>query len=72
MLRTMMYEAVQALLTQSRHWSWLKAWGTKVAQRRDVRRATVAVASRLAVVLHRMWTDGTDFRWGSEPATAVA
>ena len=35
MLRTMLYEAAQVLLTQSRHWSWLKAWGMKVAQRRD-------------------------------------
>lgn len=33
MLRTMPYEAAQVLLTQSRHWSWLKAWGMKVAQR---------------------------------------
>ena len=67
MLRTMLYEAAQILLTQSRHWSWLKAWGMRVAQRRGMRRAIVAVARRLAVILHRMWMDGTDFRWGSEP-----
>jgi transposase len=72
MLRTMLYEAAQILLTQSRHWSWLKAWGMRVAQRRGMRRAIVAVARRLAVILHRMWTDGTDFRWGSEPASAIA
>jgi transposase len=72
MLRTMLYEAAQILLTQSRHWSWLKAWGMRVAQRRGMRRAIVAVARRLAVILHRMWTDNTDFRWGSEPAAAVA
>ena len=68
----MLYEAAQVLLTQSRHWSSLKAWGMKVAQRRGMRRAIVAVARRLAVVLHRMWTDGTDFRWGKEPGTAIA
>jgi transposase len=61
----------QILLTQSRSWSWLKAWGMRVAQRRGMRRANVAVARRLAVILHRMWTDGTDFRWGSEPAVVV-
>jgi transposase len=72
MLRTMLYEAAQTLLTQSRHWSWLKAWGMRVAQRRGLRRAIIAVARRLAVILHRMWTDGTDFRWGSEPAAAAA
>lgn len=72
MLRSMLYEAAQVLLTQSRHWSWLKAWGTRVAQRRGVKRAIVAVARRLAVILHRMWTDSTDFRWGSEPAVRSA
>lgn len=71
MLRTMLYEAAQTLLTQSRHWSWLKAWGTRVAQRRGMRRAIVAVARRLAVILHRMWVDGSDFRWGRDPAAAV-
>lgn len=64
----MLCEPAQILMTQSRHWSWLKAWGMKVAQRRGMRRAIVAVARRLAVVLHR----GTDFRWGSEPGAAVA
>lgn len=72
MLRTMLYEAAQILLTQSGKWSWLKAWGMRVPQRRGQRRAIVAVARRLAVILHRMWTDGTDFRWGSEPAAAIA
>lgn len=72
MLRTMLYEAAQILPKRSGKWSWLKAWGMRVAQRRGLRRATVAVASRLAVILHRMWTDGTDFRWGSEPAAAAA
>jgi transposase len=72
MLRTMLYEAAQILLTRSRSWSWLKAWGMRVVQRRGIRRAIVAVARRLAVILHRMWTDGTDFRWGSEPVVASA
>jgi transposase len=72
MLRTMLYEAAQILLTQNRHWSWLKAWGMRVAQRRGMRRAIVAVARRLAVILHRMWTDATDFRWGSEAVPATA
>ncbi|QYE37010.1 IS110 family transposase (plasmid) [Polymorphobacter sp. PAMC 29334] len=72
LLRTMLYEAAQVLMTQNRHWSWLKAWGMRVAQRRGLKRAIVAVARRLAVILHRMWIDGTDFRWGSEPSTAIA
>jgi hypothetical protein len=71
MLRTMLYEAAQSMLTHSKKWSWLKAWGMRVAQRRGMRRATVAVARRLAVVLHRMWVDGTDFRWSNGSAAAV-
>ncbi len=42
----------------------------RVAQRRGMRRAIVAVARRLAVILHRMWVDGTDFRWSNGPAVA--
>ncbi len=74
LLRTMLYEAAHSLLTHSRKWSWLKAWGVRVAQRRGMRRAVVAVARRLAVVLHRMWVDGSEFRWrkGSAAVPAVA
>jgi len=70
MLRTMLYEAAQSMLTHSKKWSWLKAWAMRVAQRRGMRRAVVALARRLAVILHRMWVDGTDFRW-SNAASAV-
>jgi transposase len=66
LLRTMLYEAAHSLLIQSRKWSWLRAWGIRVA----VRRAIVAVARRLAVVLHRMWVDGSEFRWSND-STAV-
>ena len=72
MLRTMLYEAAHSLLIHSRKWSWLKAWGMRVAQRRGMRRAIVAVARRLAVILHRMWVDGTEFRWSNGPAVAKA
>ncbi len=68
MLRTMLYEAAHTLLTQSRSSSWLKAWGMRVARRRGMRRAIIAVARRLAVILHRMWINGTDFRWGNQTA----
>ena len=51
----------RVLLTHSSKWSWLKAWGMRVAQRRGLRRAIVAVARRLAVILHRMWVDGSEF-----------
>ena len=74
MMRAMLFEAALALMVCSRKWSWLKAWGIRVAQRRGIRRAIVAVARRLAVVLHRMWVDGSEFRWskGSAAVPTVA
>src|SRR6266851_3264730 len=68
----MLYEAAHSLLTHSGKWSWLKAWGVRVAQRRGIRRAIVAVARRLAVVLHRMWVDGSEFRWSKDSAAVPA
>ena len=65
MLRAALFEAGQSLLFHGKKWSWLKSWGVRVAQRRGTRRAVVALARRLAVVLHRMWVDGTDFRWSN-------
>jgi transposase len=63
MLRTLLYEAAQVMLTRVTKWSWLKAWSASVARRRGLKRAIVALARRLAVILHRMWCDGTEFRW---------
>jgi transposase len=65
----MLYEAAHSLLTHSGKWSWLTAWGVRVAQRRGMRRAIVAVARRLTVVLHRVWVvDGSEFRWRQDSA----
>ncbi len=43
-----------------------------IEKRRGMRRAIVAVARRLAVILHRMWVDGTEFPWSNGPAAAKA
>lgn len=66
--RTALYEAAHTLLCRSRKWSSLRAWGLEIARRRGMARARVAVARKLATILHRMWSDGQDFRWGREPA----
>jgi transposase len=69
MMRTALYEAALVLLTGPRgRWSTLKAWGMGVARRRGMQKAIVAVARKLAIVLHRMWRDGTEFRWSAAPA----
>jgi transposase len=70
--RTALYEAAHTLLVRSRKWSSLRAWGMRIAKRRGLARARVAVARKLAVILHRMWRDGTEFRFGKEPAGRTA
>ena len=66
--RTALYEAAHTLLVRSKKWSSLRAWGMKIARHRGMARARVAVARKLAVILHRMWSDGAEFRWGKDPA----
>ena len=69
--RTALYEAAHTLLVRSRKWSTLRAWGMKVAKARGMARARVAVARKLAVILHRMWSDDTEFRFGKEPGAGA-
>ncbi len=68
MMRTMLYEAAQSMLLRSAKWSWLKAWAMKIARQRGMKKAIVALARRLAVIMHRIWIDGTEFRWTREVA----
>jgi transposase len=72
MMRVMLYEAAQSMLVHSKKWSWLKAWAMQIARRRGMKKAIVALARRLAVIMHRIWVDGTEFRWTREQATAAA
>ena len=66
MLRSYLFEAANVLLTRVAKWSALKAWGIRLAKRSGLRKAKVAVARKLAVILHRMWIDGTGFKWSSK------
>ena len=66
MLRTYLFEAAGVLLTRVPQWSKLKAWGHRLWKRIGFKKAKIAVARKLAVILHRMWCDGTDFIWSSE------
>jgi len=70
MMRAMLYEAAQSMLVHSTRWSWLKAWAMTIAKRRGMKRAIVALARRLAVIMHRIWVDGTEFRWTRDAAAA--
>lgn len=56
-------EAAASLLLRVRRWSALKAWGMRIAKRASMMCAIVAVARKLAAILHRMWISGTEFQW---------
>src|SRR5471030_3194598 len=72
MMRAMLYEAAHIMLVRSTKWSWLKAWAMKIARHRGMKKAIVALARRLAVILHRIWVDGTEFQWTRKETAATA
>lgn len=71
LLRSLLFEAANALLTRTRRWCALKRWGLAVAKRRGMNRARVAVARRLAIILYSMWRDGMNFRFGADATTTA-
>ena len=70
MVRTTLFEAAGVLLTRVPQWCTLKAWGLRLAKPIGFKKARVAVARKLAVILHRLWRDGTDFIWSTKEAAA--
>jgi len=71
LLRTYLYEAAVIILHRVAKGSPLKAWGTRLAKRIEHKKATVAVARKLAGILYRMWKDSITFRW-SKPESKAA
>lgn len=61
MVRWLLYEAANSVLTRCKSQNWLRDWALNVARRRGMRKARVALARRLAVVMHRMWINHTPF-----------
>ena len=64
LVRTYLFEAASVLTGKVERWSRLKAWGVRLARRVGTKKARVAVARKLAVGLHCIWVDGTEFEWG--------
>ena len=56
-MRAVLYQSALALLTRSKRYSGVRVWGLGIAKRRGLRRAAVAVARKLAVMMHRIWAD---------------
>jgi transposase len=72
LVRGALYEAAHIMLTRTVRFSALKHWAMAVAKRRGIKRAKVALARKLAVVMHAMWRDGTAFRWGKDSEAQAA
>ena len=66
--RSYLVEAANVLLTRIERPSPLREWGLRIVQRAGLKKAQVAVARKLAIMLHAIWTDGTEFEWRSAMA----
>ena len=63
MLRSALYEAANNLLARVKRPCAIQTWGKKLAETKGPKRARIAVARKLAVLLHRLWLSETEFRW---------
>jgi transposase len=69
LLRTYLFEAASVLVHRIKRWSPLQAWGRRLVKRIGLKKAKVAIARKLAIILHCIWSDGTEFEWGTPPVT---
>jgi transposase len=67
-MRCLLNEAAVVLLSRSKKWSKLKAWGLKIQKKHGFKKACMAVGRKLAVIMHRMWIDKTNFVYGETEA----
>jgi len=70
-VRSLLFEAAKVFLSRSALPSALKTWGEALGKRIGAKKATMAVARKLAVILHRMWTTGATFQWNAEAASSA-
>jgi len=69
-LRRALCQAATVMMHRGRA-TWLRTWAAQVARRRGSKRAMVALARRIGVILHRMWVEDAEFRSnGSTPNVA--
>lgn len=63
-VRSLLTEAGIVILTRTKRWSKLKAWGLKIQRKKGFKKAAMAVGRKLAIIMYRMWVDGTAFTFG--------
>lgn len=69
-MRTLLVEAASTLIGAVKRFSPLKAWALRLAARKGFKKAAVATARKLAIILHRIWLDGTTYQWTRPEANA--
>jgi transposase len=72
MARTALFEAANVMLSRIVGFSALKAWALRIGARHGMKKAKVALARKLAVVMHRLWIDGAVFRRDPMPVAVSA
>jgi transposase len=65
-LRMLLVECAVVMLTRTSGWTKLKAWGLKIMRRSGLKKASAAVARKLAIIMLRMWQEGKEFVWGEK------
>jgi transposase len=65
-LRTLLVECATVILTRTKGWTKLKAWGLKIMKKSGLKKAAAAVARKLAIIMLRMWQEGKAFIWGEK------
>ena len=65
-MRALLFEAAACLIHQVKRFSALKSWAVRLAGRKGFKKAAVATARKIAVILLHIWRDGTEFEWTKE------
>jgi transposase len=69
-MRALLYEAASVLINRVRRFSPLKSWAVRLAARKGFKKAAVATARKIAVIMLRLWRDQTTFAWTREEMPA--
>ena len=67
-MRGLLFEAASSVLRQVKRFSALKSWAVRLAGRRGFRKAAVATARKIAVLMLTLWKSGADYKWTKEAA----
>jgi transposase len=70
-LRNLLVECGIVILTRTKGWTKLKAWGLKIMKKSGIKKAASAVARKLAIIMLRMWQEGKAYIWGDKKEKAM-